>query len=66
MTGGPGETPKKLPVFIQQLEKVAVEARDIGREPALALRYYAPDSILAGPDGWLDVIVRPVDADEVP
>lgn len=65
MTGGPGETTKKLPVFIQQLEKVTEEAREEGRIPALALRYYAPDSILSNQMGWVDVIVRPIDADEV-
>jgi hypothetical protein len=60
MTGGPGETPKPLPVFIRQLEKVTEEAYAEGREAALALRYFAPQSILSNPEGWVDVIVRPV------
>lgn len=58
MTGGPGEKPKKLPVFIQQLEKITEEAYTEGREPVLALRYFAPNSILATWDGWVDVVVR--------
>jgi hypothetical protein len=60
MTGGPGEKPIRLPVFIQQLEKVTEEAYAEGREPALALRYFAPQSILSSPEGWIDVVVRPV------
>jgi hypothetical protein len=64
MTGGPGEKPKPLPKFVQHLEKVAEEAYLEGREPVVALRYYAPDSILANPHGWIDVAVRPV-ADDV-
>lgn len=65
MTGGPGEVHKRLPGFIRQLEKVTEEARQEGRVPGLALRYWAPESILAGPTGWVDVMVRPVDADEI-
>lgn len=60
VTGGPGETEKPLPVFIRHLEKVAEEAYQEGRSPAVALRYYAPDSILSNPHGWVDVMVRPV------
>lgn len=58
MTGGPGEDPRPLPVFIQHLEKITEEAYSEGREPVLALRYFAPDSILATWDGWVDVVVR--------
>lgn len=65
MTGGPGEKPKALPKFIQHLEKVAEEAYLEGREPLVALRYFKPDSILAGPTGWIDVAVRPVSDDSV-
>jgi hypothetical protein len=56
MTGGPNVIlTKPLPTFIQQLEKVAEEAYQEGRDPMLALRYYQPESILAGADGWIDV-----------
>jgi hypothetical protein len=65
VTGGPGEKVKPLPVFIRHLEKVTQEAREEGRAPALALRYYAPESILADTRGWIDVIVRPIDDDEI-
>lgn len=55
----PGQVTKPLPKFVQQLEKVAEEAYESGKDPMLALRYYRPDSILANPDGWVDVSVRP-------
>jgi hypothetical protein len=48
---------KKL---IDEFEKVAKEAYSEGRTPAVALRYFAPDSILADNDGWVDLIVRRV------
>jgi hypothetical protein len=63
MTGGPGEKPKPLPKFVQHLEKVAEEAYLEGREPVVALRYFAPTSILANPQGWIDVAVRPAQSD---
>jgi hypothetical protein len=47
------------PQFIQQLEKVAKEAYESGKDPALALRYFDDKSPLAGPDGWIDVVVIP-------
>lgn len=65
-TGYPGKEPQpQLPRFIRWLEKVFKEASEEGKKGALALRYYAPDSILATPDGWVDVVVRPAcdDAD---
>lgn len=57
-TTGTPEKPAKLPVFIQQLEKVAQEAWSEAREPAIALRYYNADSKLADRDGWVDVTVH--------
>jgi len=47
--------PKKL---IEEFEKIAREAWSEGREPMMALRYWAPDSILADHDGWIDLSVR--------
>jgi hypothetical protein len=54
----PAQVTKPLPKFIQQLEKIAEEAFESGKDPMLALRYYAPNSILADRDGWVDVSVR--------
>jgi hypothetical protein len=48
------------PKVLKEFEKIAVEAYAEGREPALALRYYAPESILADVDGFVDLIVRRV------
>lgn len=56
MTGSPGNmVSKPLPKFVQEFEKIAQEAWAEGKDPVLALRYYFPDSILAGPDGWIDL-----------
>lgn len=62
VTGGPTR-PSKLPVFVQQMEKIAEEAYEESRHPALALRFYEPDSILANREGWIDLVVRRVDDD---
>lgn len=56
-TGGP-EKPSQLPVFVQHLEKVCLEAWEEGRDGMVALRYYQPESKLANPEGYVDVIVR--------
>lgn len=52
------------PKVLKEFEKIAVEAYAEGRTPALALRYCAPDSILADADGWVDLIVRTVGDDK--
>lgn len=66
VTGSPGVEPRpKTPRFVKWLEKVALEAWSEGREPALALRYFDPDSPLATPDGWVDVVVRPAASDSL-
>lgn len=57
MTGTPGKE-KKLPRFVQQLEKVCEEAYQEGKIPILALRYFAPESILSDRQGWIDLEVR--------
>lgn len=61
-SGSPG-SPKR-PKIIKDLEKVATEAYEEGREPALALRFFNPDSILADKTtGYVDVVVRLVGDD---
>ena len=52
---------KPMPKFVQQLETIAKEAWESGKDPMLALRYYFPTSPLAGPDGWVDIVVMPAD-----
>lgn len=56
MTGNPGAAASKpLPKFVREFEKIAKEAWEEGRTPMLALRYWSPDSVLAGPNGWVDL-----------
>lgn len=57
---GNPEKPIKRPGFAKDMEKITEEAWSEGRAPALAIRWYEPDSILADRDGWCDVIVRRV------
>jgi len=52
--------PKKI---LDEFEKIAEEAYAEGRTPALALRYYAPESILSDVDGFVDLMVRTVGDD---
>ena len=59
VTGGPGQI-KPLPKFVREFEKITEEAWSEGREPVLALRYFAPDSILSDTRGWIDLAVRRV------
>ena len=56
------ETKSKV---LKEFEKIAKEAYAEGLDPALALRYFAPDSILADVDGFVDLIVRTVGDDRV-
>lgn len=59
MTGNPGATVSKpVPRFVQDFEKIAREAWEESKDPMLALRYYSPDSVLAGADGWIDLTLR--------
>lgn len=43
--------------WVQHFEKVTQEAWEEGKDPMLALRYYAPDSPLADSNGWIDFTV---------
>lgn len=61
-TGGPTR-PSTLPTFVRQMEKITEEAYEEGKIPALALRYYEPDSLLANREGWIDLVVRRVEED---
>ena len=54
---------KTRPKILKEFEKIAKEAWAEGRDSALALRYFAPESILADTDGWVDLIVRRVGDD---
>lgn len=56
MTGKPG-TVKRNKV-LNDFEKIADEAFEEGREPLLALRYWDSDSVLSGPDGYIDLVVK--------
>jgi hypothetical protein len=44
--------------IVKQMEKIAYEAYEEGKEPGLALRFFDPDSTLAWDDGYVDVVVR--------
>jgi hypothetical protein len=65
-TGGPdmdfNREQKGLPVrrskLLKDFEKVAREAWEEGRDPVVTLREWAPESKLAGKDGWVDFTVR--------
>jgi len=58
-SGSPGQPRKSKSKIVRDLEKVADEASDEGLEPALALRFYDPDSSLASKQtGYVDVVVR--------
>lgn len=63
MTGHPGQKPKRKASMVRLMEKIADEAWEEGRNPVLAYRYFDPDSPLADPDGWVDLIVRRVGDD---
>ncbi len=44
--------------LVSQMEKIADEAWSEGKEPAIALRYYIPESPLADNYGYVDLMVR--------
>lgn len=57
-TGTYDKPAKSISVKVSDLEKIADEAWSEGRSPALALSIYAPDSVLANREGFIDLIVR--------
>lgn len=56
-TGTVGK-PATLPRFMQEFEKVAIEAIERGLNPVLCLQYYCPDSDIANRAGMVEVSVR--------
>lgn len=57
-----GENPVRS-TLVKQFEKVADEAWQGGRTPAMALRFYMPESVLANNEGFVDLVVRLLDDD---
>lgn len=57
-----GETPVRS-TLVKDFEKIWDEAHAEGREPAMALRFYMPESPLANSDGWVDFTVRLLEDD---
>lgn len=57
LTGTPGGDSKRT-MLLRHMEKAADEAWAEGKEPAVALRLFSPDSILADVNGWVDMTVR--------
>lgn len=49
--------------LLNQFEKIADEAMQGDRIPAVALRFYKPESALANNEGFVDLIVKLVDDD---
>lgn len=62
-TGSPRSPMKGTPKILKEFEKITQEAWSEGKDPMLALRYYAPGSILANAQGWVDLAVRLVTDD---
>lgn len=54
---------KSISVKLSDLEKLADEAWSEGKDFALALRLYAPDSVLSDSSGMVDLVVRMATAD---
>jgi len=57
LRGAPGG-PSMRTTQMRWMEKVADEAWAEGKQPALCLRYYCPESILADHEGWVDFTLR--------
>jgi len=63
--GSPADPLKSKPSILTVMEKIADEAWSEGKEPAVALRFFWPDSPLANRNGWVDLTVRLTDDDSV-
>lgn len=50
-------------LLIRQMEKVFDEAASEGKEPAIAMRFFLPDSPLADDSGYVDFAVRLLEDD---
>ncbi len=60
MTGEFQRPARSISVKLDDIEKIADEAWSEGREWALALRIYCPDSPVADKAGFVDMMVRPL------
>lgn len=54
---------KSISLKVSDIEKIADEAFSEGRQWAMALRVYNPDSPAADKAGFIDMIVRPIEDD---
>jgi hypothetical protein len=60
VTGEP-EEPLKRPInskLNDELTKITEEAWQRGKSPAMALRWYEPEHILADRYGWVDIVLK--------
>lgn len=48
----------RKPTMVARMEKVWDEAAEVGKDGALALRFYDPESPLANGYGFVDLVVR--------
>ena len=55
-TGSPGKPAKST--LLNQFTKVADEAAQEGRQPAMSLQFFAPDNPLASNDGYVTFTLR--------
>lgn len=63
LTGTLDKPAKSISIKIDDLDKVADEAWSEGKSWAMALRIYAPFSVLADSSGFVDLMVRSVSED---
>ena len=62
-TGTFDKPAKSISLKLDDLEKIADEAWSEGKSYAVALRIYAPASVLADRGGFIDLMVRPLSED---
>jgi hypothetical protein len=46
------------PRLVKIMEKVASEAYEEGKDPAIAMRWFMPESTLANSEGCVDLVIR--------
>lgn len=54
----------RKPTLVARMEKIIDEAQEVGKQGALALRFYDPTSSLANHHGFVDLVVRRVTDDD--
>lgn len=57
LTGAPGGDSKRT-TLMKVMEKTADEAWAEGKQPAVCLRLFCPESPLSNQEGWVDMTVR--------